>query len=141
MKKLWSRKLSTFRIVTGFHGQKQWGWLSHDFSTMLVTESSRSPGFMRPPCSNQICLQFLAKLLEKNLHSLELTWKWRMAPWKTIFHDKQVVFHFQECKKTLGGPRVHATQPPSHRSNPGNIRCVQHSLKSHFSYARTGRNI
>ena len=28
------------------------------------------------------------------IHSLELTWKWRMAPWKTIFHDKQAVaFH------------------------------------------------
>ena len=37
-----------------------------------------------------------------DLHSLELTWKWRMAPWKTIFHYKQVVFHFhvsfRECK-------------------------------------------
>ena len=36
------------------------------------------------------------------LHSLELTWKWRMAPWKTIFHYKQVVFHFhvsfRECR-------------------------------------------
>ena len=24
-----------------------------------------------------------------NIHPLELTWKWRMAPWKTIFHYKQ----------------------------------------------------
>ena len=39
-----------------------------------------------------------------DLHSLELTWKWRMAPWKTIFHYKQVVFHFhvifRECSRT-----------------------------------------
>ena len=28
------------------------------------------------------------------IQSVELTWKWRMAPWKTIFHYKQVVFHF-----------------------------------------------
>ena len=25
---------------------------------------------------------------------MQLTWKWRMDPWKTLFHYKQVVFHF-----------------------------------------------
>ena len=33
----------------------------------------------------------------EGVHSQELTWKWRMAPWKTIFHYKQVVFHFHVC--------------------------------------------
>ena len=28
------------------------------------------------------------------IHSHSLTWKWTMAPGKTIFHYKQVVFHF-----------------------------------------------
>ena len=42
----------------------------------------RSKGF-------QLGMSFLL-----SVHSLELTWKWRMAPWKTMFHYRQVVFHF-----------------------------------------------
>ena len=36
------------------------------------------------------------------VHSLELTWKWRMAPWKIIFHYKQVDFHFQVSFRESG---------------------------------------
>ena len=28
------------------------------------------------------------------LHSLKQSWKWTIAPWMTIFSDKQVLFHF-----------------------------------------------
>ena len=56
-------------------------------------ESGRSqPPATRMQANHKI---LLSKWLPPNyIHSLELTWKWRMAPWKTIFHYKQVVFHF-----------------------------------------------
>ena len=50
-------------------------------------------------------VQFMSR---QCIHSLELTWKWRMAPWKTIFHHKQRVFQFhvssRESNPLLSSP-------------------------------------
>ena len=43
---------------------------------------------------------------KSDLHSQKLTWKWRMAPWKTMFNYKQVVFHFHVSSRESKEGRV-----------------------------------
>ena len=45
-----------------------------------------------------------------HLHSLELIWNWKMTPLKTIFHYKQVVFHFHVSFRESISP--HLLRPP-----------------------------
>ena len=42
----------------------------------------------------------------EDIHPLELTWKWRMGPWKSIFHYKEVMFHFHVSSRESIGPLV-----------------------------------
>ena len=56
-----------------------------------------------------------------HLRSLELTWKWKMTPWKTIFHYKQVVFHFHGSSRES----TRSCGPHSER-RPGGRRPFSH---------------
>ena len=73
---------------------------------------------------------------ETNIHSLELTWKWKMAPWKTIILYNQgiVDFHVNSREGNYNGnhtreapPQLQALEAPARHTSPGSRLSVESS--------------
>ena len=67
----------------------KWAYLTAGLLEIISSQEKSSTQPKSPLWVNPIISRKSAKYT-----LLELTWKWRMAPWKTIFHYKQVVVHF-----------------------------------------------